>query len=305
VSAIAPARDERRVRALVTPEGVDLPLVLASRGARAGALLLDLLFVCVALVLVLLLVGLVGLGAFEVDLSRARPALEVLGVIAVLTLFFARFGYFLLFELGPRGATPGKRVLGIRVAARPGPGGSGRRLTAEAVIARNLMRDVEVFIPAFFLMGGASDMGVAGAAAFVWLALFVLFPFFNRDALRAGDVVAGTWVVEAPRAALPTALSVAPAPEGEGGRAAYHFGPAELSVYGEHELKVLEGVLRQDSKAAERQVAEAICRKIGWQLGADEHEGDERAFLKAFYAALRAHLERGMRFGRRRRDKFG
>ena len=45
---------------------------------------------------------------------------------------------------------------------------------------------------------------------------------------------------------------------------------------------------------------EAICRKIGWQPG----QGDDRAFLEAFYAALRARLEGDMRFGKRKKDKF-
>jgi hypothetical protein len=115
--------------------------------------------------------------------------------------------------------------------------------------------------------------------------------------LRAGDLVAGTWVVEAERRKLMQAMSLAgKAPPA----AAYAFGEAELSVYGEHELQVLEGVLRQDNADAQRQVMEAICRKIGWQPGS----GDERAFLEAFYAALRARLEQNMRFGKRKRDKF-
>ena len=32
--------------------------------------------------------------------------------------------------------------------------------------------------------------------------------------------------------------------------------------------------------------------------------GDERAFLEAFYAQLRAKLEGDMRFGKRKADKF-
>ena len=206
-------------------------------------------------------------------------------------MFCVRYGYFMWFELGPRGATPGKRALGIRVAAR-----GGDRLTAEAVIARNLMRDVEVFVPMIYLLSGVSDWSVSGTAAIVWLGVFVLFPFFNRDHLRAGDLVAGTWVVEAERHQLMAAMSLArdtPA-------STYVFGEAELSIYGEHELQVLEGVLRQNNVEAQRQVMEAICRKIGWQPGS----GDERAFLEAFYAALRARLEQNMRFGKRKRDKF-
>ena len=290
----APGREfAKRQRDLVTPEGLALPLTIASRGARAGALLLDLGTILLALFLLRVVLGLVGLGAIEADMEAASPAVELLLVLLILFLFLLRYGYFLYFELGPRGATPGKRALGIRVAAR-----GGGRLTAEAVIARNLMRDVEVFIPTGFLLSGiGSSLGVTGWAAALWLAVLVLFPFFNKDNLRAGDLVAGTWVVEAERRKLPQAMSVS---EEAAPARGYRFGEAELSVYGEHELQVLENVLRQDNSQAQRAVLEAICRKIGWQAG----EGDDRAFLEAFYAALRARLEGDMRFGKRKKDKF-
>jgi uncharacterized RDD family membrane protein YckC len=283
--------DLLRRRELVTPEGLALPLTIASRGARAGALLLDLTLIFVVLTLTIIALLFTGLGAIDVDSDNVSPAIEAILVVFILVVFLSRYGYFLWFELGPRGATPGKRALGIRVAAR-----GGGRLTAEAVIARNLMRDIEVFMPIAFLSSGVADWSTTGTAALVWLAVFVLFPFFNRDHLRAGDLIAGTWVVEAERRKLMEAMSLARAAPA----ASYAFGEAELSVYGEHELQVLEGVLRQDNVEAQRQVMEAICRKIGWQPGS----GDERAFLEAFYAALRARLEQNMRFGKRKKDKF-
>ena len=83
--------------------------------------------------------------------------------------------------------------------------------------------------------------------------------------------------------------------------AQYTFSDEELEVYGEYELKVLETVLRDGRQAAMEQVHGTICGKIGWNPGA----GDERAFLEAFYAQLRAKLEGGMRFGKRKADKFG
>jgi len=104
-------------------------------------------------------------------------------------------------------------------------------------------------------------------------------------------------VVEAERKALPKAMSLAP---DDTPLHTYRFGEAELSVYGEHELQVLEAVLRQNNPQAMRQVLEAICRKLGWEAGS----GDDRAFLEAFYAALRARLEGDMRFGKRKKDKF-
>ncbi len=282
----------KRRRDLVTPEGLALPLTIASRGSRAGALILDLAVIFGTLIVLMIILGMVGIGVMSANMEEPSPAVELVLVLLILLVFFSRYGYFLFFELGPRGATPGKRALGIRVAAR-----GGGRLTAEAVIARNLMRDVEVFIPAIFLISGiGSNMGVTGWAAAVWLGVFVLFPFFNKDNLRAGDLVAGTWVVEAERRKLPEAMSV----RDERPAQSYRFGEAELSVYGEHELQVLESVLRQNNPQAQRQVLEAICRKIGWQAG----EGDDRAFLEAFYGALRARLEGDMRFGKRKKDKF-
>lgn len=281
----------KRDRMLVTPEGLALPMRVGTRGARAGALLLDLTIYFASIILFFILMAAIGFGILDLDSTPAtNPVLELLVVIVILFLFLARYGYFMIFELGARGATPGKRILGLRVAAR-----DGGRLTAEMVIARNLMRDVEVFLPMFFLFGGGQEGGIAGLAASVWMAVFVLFPCFNKDALRAGDLVAGTWVVEANRAKLQEAMSLAPDRSTD-----YRFGEAELSVYGEHELQVLENVLRQDNAEALRDVAEAITRKIGWQLG----QGDEREFLEAFYAALRGHLESGMRFGKRKRNKF-
>jgi len=280
----------KRHRDLVTPEGLALPLTIASRGARAGALLLDLALIFIVLLAIGIALVMVGIGVLSADMESPDPALELVLVLLILFVFFSRYGYFLYFELGPRGATLGKRALGIRVAAR-----GGGRLTAEAVIARNLMRDVEVFIPMTFLLSGEAQ-GVTGWASGIWLAVFVLFPFFNKDNLRAGDLVAGTWVVEAERRKLPEAMSV----RDEVPVQSYRFGEAELSVYGEHELQVLESVLRQNNPEAMRQVLEAICRKIGWQAGS----GDDRAFLEAFYAALRARLEGDMRFGKRKKDKF-
>lgn len=280
----------KRQRELVTPEGLALPLTLASRGARAGALLLDMALVFTAFIVFLLLMIWLFSGMLDVPNIEKNPIGEAMSIVVIITLFLIRYAWFAWFELSPRGATPGKRALGIRVAAREG------RLTAEAVLARNLMRDVEVFIPSVFILTGGYNAGMAGAAALVWMAVFLLFPFFNRDGLRAGDLVAGTWVVEAPKVKLPEVMSVI-----EDRSRTYRFGEAELSVYGEHELQVLENVLRQNRPEAMQQVADAICRKIGWDAGADDH----REFLETFYAALRARLEGQMRFGKRKKDKWG
>ena len=66
------------------------------------------------------------------------------------------------------------------------------------------------------------------------------------------------------------------------------------------ELQVLEEVLRENERAALRVVADRIRRKLGWVRAPEE--GD-RAFLDAYYAALRGRLESGLLVGQRRRDK--
>lgn len=138
----------------------------------------------------------------------------------------------------------------------------------------------------------------------IWFLVFMLFPFFNKDSLRAGDIIAGTWVVEAPRTRLAEAMSTQGAVASRGAShvtgAKYEFGEAELSVYGEHELQTLERMLREAQPDALAAVHATICRKIGWDPGA----GDERAFLEAFYGQLRAKLEGDMRFGKRKADKY-
>ncbi|MDB5725054.1 MAG: hypothetical protein JWQ16_1808 [Novosphingobium sp.] len=299
--AAIPMRQARsdRGRVLITPEGIALPLTLASRGTRFGALALDLMiigFLIVGTTIGLLFIAGGTLSSIENNHSAAGRALQFFAVLWLAAMFLFRNAYFLFFELGPRGATLGKRMTGIRVAAR-----DGGRLSAEMVIARNLLRDIELFLPLVFIASasGGGDMGAASLAATAWFLLFALFPCFNKDRLRAGDLIAGTWVVEAPRRKLEAAMSAVAAPSSADH--AYKFGDPELAPYGEYELQTLERVLREDRTEALVSVAEAICTKIGWTAPG---LGQERAFLEAYYTQLRAHLENGMRFGTRKADKF-
>ena len=289
-----------RERMMVTPEGIALPLTLASRGTRFAALIIDLTIISLTMAIVQLLIKLTGIGVLVGDGTEADDrlsALAFLSAIYIVVMFLYHYAYFLYFELGPRGATLGKRITGIRIAAR-----DGGRLSAEMVITRNILRDIELLVPAFIL-GQASDGGdlwVGGLAATAWLLFFWLFPFFNRDRLRAGDLIAGTWVVEVPKRKLEAAMSrVVARPVADGH--AYSFGEAELAVYGEYELQTLERVLRERRPEAVTAVSEAICRKIGWTPPAP---GGELPFLEAYYTQLRARLEAGMRFGRRKADKY-
>ncbi len=269
-----------RRRRFVTPEGVDLQLELGSAGARAGAFLLDTTIELALLVAVTVAV---------VYLLRGGKA-QVLEILWLLGAFALRNGWFILWEMGGRGATPGKRVAGLRVVAR-----DGARLSGGAVVARNAMREVEIFLPLSFL-GYAASRGLADTFltlfALGWSGIFLFFPLFNRDRLRVGDLIAGTWVVRAGRTRLGADL-VADAPVQR-----RQFSEAALALYGEYELQTLEEVLRGDRRESMAVVAAAIRRKAGL---ADD--GDDAGFLADYYAALCIRLERGMLMGRRRADK--
>lgn len=308
----ARSRAARMERTMVTPEGIALTITVASRGARFGALVIDLIFITLAMfattLALLYIAG--GVTALDRELasgSAAGSVLKFLVIVWIVAMFLFRNAYFLFFELGPRGATPGKWLTGIRIAAR-----DGGRLSAEMVIARNLLRDIELFLPMVFVASAGADSGLGWLAATGWFLVFMLFPLFNRDVLRAGDVIAGSWVLERPRHKLLAAMSVgqgadvsATGASGEQGvanpaRAAYQFTGEELAVYGEYELQALERVLREDRA----QSIEMVYHTISTKIGREDGWNNERAFLEAYYTQLRQRLEAGMRMGRRKADKF-
>ena len=269
---------------MITPEGVDLRLRLAEVSQRLGALILDLLIVgggFLAL-LVALLFGMVSL---------RQQGSEPLLIFVILVAFLLRNFYFIAFELGPRAATPGKRRLGLRVAAR-----DGGRLTADAIFIRNFMRELELYLPitVLFSSGDVVD-GWMKALAILWCSVFALMPLFNRDRLRVGDLLAGTWVVRVPDRRLLRDLAETAAHDA----GAITFSFEQLDAYGIKELHVLEDVLRRFDRKTIAVVAQRIRTKLDYPLG-EESDG---AFLNAYYAALRLRLEARALLGKRRADK--
>jgi uncharacterized RDD family membrane protein YckC len=274
-------------RPLITPEGVDLRVKLADAGTRAAAFLLDVVIIVAAAIAVTLVIifGLGGLGVKEA---------EPLFIVWMIFMFLLRNVYFIAFEAGRRAATPGKRIVGVRVASRSGAG-----LSIDQVIARNLMREIEVFLP-LSIIAARGGAGVADTLStifgLVWALLFSLFLLFNRDRLRIGDLLAGTWVVETPKFKLVEDLSQRQDPIAK----RFHFSPAQLDAYGIAELHKLEEVLRRDDYFAMKAVAETI----GGKIGAKVEPIDSKAFLTAYYGELRAHLERKLLLGNRKADKY-
>lgn len=272
-------------RRFVTPEGVDLNIELGSAGARAGAFMLD-----AVMMIGILIVATIGIATLLVG-SRSG---ELLAVLWLIGFFILRNGWFTLFEMGGRGATPGKRIVGLRVVAR-----DGARLTGGAVIARNAMREIEVFLPLSYFFSAMFSSGsdqLQSWLALAWSAIFLFFPLFNRDRLRVGDLLAGTWVVRRSRARLGLDLV---AWSGEGDRRRRTFTDAALALYGEYELQTLEQVLRDGQSEAVATVAAAIRHKADIP-----DDGNDYGFLSDYYAALCARLERQMMVGLRRENKY-
>lgn len=279
-------------RLLVTPEGVPLLVKLAERGERLGAVLLDVLFIVaanIALVLVIVLM----LALFQI-----KEAWGFFAILFLLGRFLIGTFYFSFFELRWNGQTPGKRIYKLRVIDR-----RGGPLRASAVFARNLLREVELFLPLQLLFSSPTDrmeaFGTLGLSMWIFAMLYVMF--LNRDRMRGGDLIAGTWVIHAPKPEL--LKDVATQVDATDDR--YRFTSAQLAVYGVYELQTLETVLRERRPDVLPEVAKRVRSKINWEddgmaIGAT----DSVDFLQSYYASARRHHEGRLLFGKRKRDKF-
>lgn len=284
------AEQGKLIRDLITPEGAALKLKLATASSRAGAFLLDVILQWIIVIAL----------AFAIRYTIVQFGGGDLGWgLLLVGIFFIRNFYFIVFEMGRKAATPGKRALGLRVASR-----NGDRLTANAILARNFIREIEVGLPfQFMLMNMFSEDALStwlSLLGFIWASVFLFFPVFNKDKLRVGDLIAGTWVIEAPKAVLHKDIAKTAAPIGDHA-SPFSFTPQQVDAYGIHELHVLEDVLRQGQAEVLPKVAARIRTKISWERLTNE---TDRAFLEAYYAALRQRLEQRMLMGERKTDKF-
>lgn len=142
------------VHTFETPEGVDLGLRVAGPIPRALAFVLDTLIryaVLFVLSMILLPLAELGGGAF------------------LIMLFLMEWFYPVLFEV-TRGATPGKKAMGLTVVHD-----NGTPIGWQASLIRNLLRTID-FLPLFYGIG-------------------LLSMLINRRFQRLGDLAAGTLVV--------------------------------------------------------------------------------------------------------------
>jgi uncharacterized RDD family membrane protein YckC len=284
----------RNRRQLISPEGVSLPVEIADYGERATAFVLDLFILFAATALLYLIILFVAFIALRIGIASLNGAIATASVLLFIA-FLVRILYFIHFELAWQGATPGKRMVGLRVVDR-----GGGPLLPGAVIARNLTREMEMFLPLGLLLSvgrSASVWQTLFTAA--WTLAFVLLPLFNRDRMRGGDLIAGTIVIALPKRAL----------LGDLVEQVFHhnFTDKQFAAYGAFELQVLEELLRHpdapDGARLQREVCAKIFRKIDWRQPVAE--ADTLLFLKEFYTAQRAYLEREQLFGKPRADKRG
>ncbi|MGJ8657276.1 MAG: RDD family protein [Akkermansiaceae bacterium] len=151
-------------------EGVEIHLRIAGPFPRALALLLDMLIVGAIMLVLGFILTVVTSGMWMVGQG-----------IFLIVGFFLSWGYFAYFEAGKRGATIGKRTLGLRVIDR-----SGKNITKGQAFVRNILRLVDM-LP-----------GMPSTAAGVMIGSFGLGFFcclFTKKFQRVGDLVANTLVV--------------------------------------------------------------------------------------------------------------
>lgn len=281
----------RMIADFLPPEGVPIRFEVASLSARAVAQITDILITTAVLILFMIALALADL------LSGA-------GLVAVgALLFFAiRVPYHALAEILMNGQTFGKRLAGLRVISA-----DGRSLSAHAVAVRNLMKEMEVFMPGTMLLASPELGRTAALILLAWITILLAVPLANPNRQRLGDILANTYVVMLPKPVLLPELAEA-APE-----ARYTFLPHHLDHYGRYELQTLETLLRgrgrkPGSPAARRhqenmeRVAETIVKRIGYEVQVPPDEAE--IFLLEFYGIQRGYLENRRLFGDTREDKF-
>ncbi|MGH7546815.1 MAG: stage II sporulation protein M [Gemmatimonadales bacterium] len=252
----APARDPvpaaplRQHIPIETPEHVAVHLELAGVGSRAAAALLDTLLVTLALLVLRVLAGALGLG--EIGTALEGWALAVLILLSFLTFF----GYFALFEALNGGRTPGKQALGLRVVME-----TGHPVTPAAAMVRNLVRLLDCYFPLLPFLPG------------------LVMVFLHRRNQRLGDLAAGTIVVR--DRPLDWALGPAPAREAAA-EEPLETGPPELS---EDEFRLLDQFLaRADQLDPALQVRLATDLLRRFQDRIPRRTADPDSFLTALHA---------------------
>ena len=149
-------------------EGVEIRLRIAGPFLRLFAFMIDSVIQGVVMSVVS---GILMAGGIFVGMAVAQGVL-------LLVSFAMTWFYFVFFEAGAKGATPGKRMVGLRVVSE-----SGARLTLGQSMMRNFIRVADLMLP-----------------------ILALVPFLNKRFQRLGDLAAGTLVIYAKETLPPVSL---------------------------------------------------------------------------------------------------
>jgi uncharacterized RDD family membrane protein YckC len=229
------ASDVDAVVSAETPEGILLELRPAGLTARFLAFALDWLIrlaVIYGAAIVMQLLGRFGISFF------------------IILIFALEWFYPVYFEIGRTGATPGKKIMGLKVVMD-----NGLPITPAASFTRNLLR-VADFLP--FLYGFA-----------------IVSMLVRRDCKRLGDVAAATLVVyepkPAPRPKLERVEPVAPrlalAPRDQAAVIALAARAPTLTVERLDELAALAAVVSGDAGGSGRAVTHRVLGVAQWLIG--------------------------------------
>lgn len=157
------------LQAIELAEGVEVRLRIAGPLLRGGALALDLVIQWAFLLLLAVIFMMTGV---------VVGGMTSMGLIS-LAWFFIWWWYPVFFEAGKWGATPGKKILGLRVVQT-----SGSPITFSQSVLRNFLR----YADGMPFLG----MGVMGIPTFGFA---IASSLATKRFQRLGDLAAGTVVV--------------------------------------------------------------------------------------------------------------
>jgi uncharacterized RDD family membrane protein YckC len=142
-------------------EGIEIRLRMAGPMLRAGAYLIDFLIRGAVLTA----------GGFILSFAGIAIGGKVAGGVMMLSWFLMDWLYPVVFEAGKRGATPGKRAMGLRVVQS-----TGSPITLGQAVVRNFLRFIDG-MPFFTYIFGLSSC------------------LATKRFQRLGDLAAGTVVI--------------------------------------------------------------------------------------------------------------
>ncbi|MCE9519266.1 MAG: RDD family protein [Verrucomicrobia bacterium] len=148
------------LQAVELADGVEIHLRVAGPAVRSVAWLIDFLILIVCYIVV---------GIIFVIVSRWTGD-EIGQGLMMLCMFLLTWFYNVVFEVGAKGASPGQRSMGLKVA-----GVSGAPVLLSQSIIRNLLRVID-FLPFGYLLG-------------------LVCCLFTKKFQRLGDLVANTVVI--------------------------------------------------------------------------------------------------------------